>query len=199
MPVAPVDKSAQEQLQGALATIRYHQANFLIGILDDGTTVKGNMLSPQVGLEYAFQGRWERHPRWGDQFSFTDYRSFYPTDLDAVRSYLMENCKWIGPEISKRLVTAYGEQTLAVCKEEPERVTSDIAGITLRRAQEIAAMLRNNEADENLQLALKNLLGGTRVSRRAVSQILKKWGQDAPAHIRENPYALIEAIDGIGC
>ena len=26
----------------------------------------------------------------------------------------------------------------------------------------------------------------------------RQWGQDAPGRIRENPYALIEAIDGIG-
>jgi exodeoxyribonuclease V alpha subunit len=191
-------RDGQEQLQGVLSTIKFHQANFLIGVLDDGTTVKGNMLSPQVGLEYTFRGRRERHPRWGEQFAFTDYRASYPTDLDAVRSYLMENCKWIGPEISKRLVNAYGKETLAVCKADPGRVAIEIPGITLRRAQEIAAMLRNNEANENLQLALKDLLGGTKVNRRALNQILEKWGQDAPALIRENPYALIEAIDGIG-
>lgn len=191
-------RDGQQELQGVLSSVKFHQANFVIGVLENGTTVKGNMLSPQVGLEYAFRGRWERHPRWGEQFAFADYRASYPTDLDAVRSYLMENCKWIGPETSKRLVTTYGKETLAVCKAEPDRVASEIPGITHRRAAEIAAMLRNNEANENLQLALKDLLGGTKVNRGAVNQILEKWGQDAPARIRENPYALIEAIDGIG-
>ena len=191
-------RDGHEQLQGVLSAIKFHQANFLIGVLEDGTTVKGNMLSPQVGLEYTFRGRRERHPRWGEQFAFMDYRVSYPTDLDAIRSYLMENCKWIGPEISRRLVNAYGKETLAICKADPDRVASEISGLTLRRAQEIAAMLRNNEANENLQLALKDLLGGTKVNRRAVNQILEKWGKDAPALIRENPYALIEAIDGIG-
>jgi exodeoxyribonuclease V alpha subunit len=170
----------------------------LIGVLEDGTTVKGSMLSPQVGLEYTFRGRRERHPRWGEQFAFTDYRASYPTDLAAIQCYLVDNCKWIGPEISKRLVNTYGKATLAVCKESPERVASEISGITPRRAQEIAAMLRNNEANEKLQLALKDLLGGTKVNRRAANQIIEKWGQDAPVRIRENPYALIEAIDGIG-
>ena len=187
-----------EQLHGVLSTIKFHQANFLIGVLKDGTAVKGDMLSPQVELEYAFGGRWERHPRWGDQFAFTDYRASYPTDLDAVRAYLRQNCKWIGPEISKRLVSAYGKETLAICKECPDRVASETAGLTLRRAHEISAMLRNNEANEQLQLALTDLLGGTKVNRRAVNQILETWGQDAPARIRENPYALIEAIDGVG-
>ncbi|MCL6507027.1 MAG: AAA family ATPase, partial [Bryobacteraceae bacterium] len=187
-----------EQLQGVLSTIKFHQGNFLIGVLDDGTTVKGSMLSPQVGLEYTFRGRRERHPRWGEQFAFTDYRASYPTNLTAIQCYLVDNCKWIGPEIGKRLVGTYGKETLSVCKADPDRVAAEISGITPRRAKEIAAMLRNNEANENLQLALKDLLGGTKVNRRAVNQILEKWGQDAPARIRENPYALIEAIDGIG-
>ena len=191
-------RDGHEQLQGVLSTIKFHQGNFLIGVLDDGTTVKGSMLSPQVGLEYTFRGRRERHLRWGEQFAFTDYRASYPTDLAAIQCYLVDNCKWIGPEIGKRLVNTYGKETLAVCKADPDRVASEISGITPRRAKEIAAMLRNNEANENLQLALKDLLGGTKVNRRAVNQILEKWGQDAPARIRENPYALIEAIDGIG-
>jgi exodeoxyribonuclease V alpha subunit len=191
-------RDGHEQLQGVLSTIKFHQGNFLIGVLDDGTTVKGSMLSPQVGLEYTFRGRRERHPRWGEQFAFTDYRASYPTDLSAIQCYLVDNCKWIGPEIGKRLVNTYGKETLAVCKADPDRGASAISGITPRRATEIAAMLRNNEANENLQLALKDLLGGTKVNRRAVNQILEKWGQDEPARIRENPYALIEAIDGIG-
>ncbi len=185
-------------LTGVLEAIRFHKANFLIGKLDNGASVKGHMLSPQVGMEYEFRGRMERHPRFGDTFVFTDYKASYPKDATAIRAYLMENCKWIGPEISKRLVNAYGQETLSVCKAGPERVAHEIPGLTHRRALEIAAMLRNNEANEELQLALKELLGGTKVNRRSVNQMLEKWGQDAPARIRENPYALIDAIDGIG-
>ena len=191
-------QDAQEQPHGALSIIKFHQGNFVIAVLEDGTVVKGDILSPQVGLEYAFRGRWERHPRWGDQFAFTDYRASYPTDLDAVRSYLQDNCTWIGPEISTHLVDTFGKDTLAVCKERPERVVTEIRGITLGRAREIAAMLRNNEDNEQLKLALKDLLGGTKVNRRATNQILETWGPDAPARIRENPYALVEAIDGVG-
>ena len=109
------------------------------------------MLSPQVGLDYAFQGQWEQHPRFGKQFAFTGHRAAYPTDLIAVRSYLERNAKWIGPEIVGRLVRTYGSETLAVCKEHPDCIADEIAGLTLRRAQEIAVVLRNNEANENLQ------------------------------------------------
>jgi len=192
------DDMSDGQLQGILSVIKYHQANYLIGILEDGNTVKGDMISPQVGLDYAFHGRWEQHPLWGKQFAFTHYRTSYPTNLDAIRSYLMENCDWVGPTISKRLIDSYGAETLIICKKTPNRIASEIPGISLRRAEGIARMLRDIEESEHLQLALKNLLDGTGADSRARRRILEKWGQDAPARIRENPYALIDTIEGIG-
>jgi len=188
----------QNRISGSLAIIKYHQSNFLIGKLEDETTIKGNMLSPQIGMCYIFNGQWENHPRFGRQFAFTDYTTSYPTSLSAIRNYLRENCKWIGPEISKRLVNAYGKETLKICKEQPERVAKEISGLNLQRAQEITTVLRNNEANENLQLALKEILDGTRINQQAANLIIEKWGQDAPAVIRENPYILIDAINGIG-
>jgi len=198
-----VDTSARpgappETLTGTLEAIRFHKSGFLIGKLDNGTSVKGHMIAPQVGMEYEFRGRAEHHPRWGETFIFSDYKASYPKDATAIRAYLVENCKWIGPEISKRLVNAYGAETLAVCKADPERVAREIPGLTAKRALEIAAMLRNNEADEELQLRLNEILSGTRVSRRAVARIVELWGREAPDRIRANPYALIEAVDGIG-
>ena len=185
-------------LTGILEAIRFHKANFLIGKLDSGISVKGSMVAPQVGMEYAFRGRMERHPRFGETFVFSDYKASYPKDATAIRAYLMENCKWIGPEISKRLVNTYGQETLAVCKADPERVAREIPGLGSKRVLEIAAMLRNNEANEELQLRLNEILHGTRVSRRATARMVELWGHEAPDRIRANPYALIEEVEGIG-
>jgi exodeoxyribonuclease V alpha subunit len=188
----------EDSLSGVLQEIRFHKDSFLIGKLDGGASVKGNMVSPQIGMEYRFKGRWERHPRFGDTFIFSEYRASYPKELSAIRAYLMENCKWIGPEISKKLVNTFGEETLEACKSAPERVAKEIPGITQKRALEISAMLKNNEANEELQLELKRIVAGTRVSKRAVFKTIELYGQQAPEKIRENPYRLIEDIEGIG-
>ena len=103
-------------IQGTLSRICFHRDRFLIGRLDDDTTVKGTLLHPQIGLAYTLTGRWERHPRWGTQFTFTDYEAVYPTDQDAVRAYLREQCRWIGPAISRRLVETYGEDSCACAR-----------------------------------------------------------------------------------
>ena len=191
-------KATTSALSGVLREIRFHKESFLIGKLDGGASVKGNMVSPQIGMEYHFKGKWEHHPRFGDTFVFSEYRASYPKELSAIRAYLMENAKWIGPEISKKLVSTFGEDTLEVCKADPERVSKEIPGITQRRALEISAMLKNNEANEELQLQLKGIVEGTKVSKRAVFKAIELYGQQAPEKIRENPYRLIEDIDGIG-
>jgi len=183
---------------GTLQIIKYYKDNFLIGRLDSGKTVKGTMISPQKGMEYTFHGKWEHHPKYGRGFMFTEYEASYPTELAAVRAYLKENCKHIGPEISKKLVNTFGEATLRICKEEPARVAEEISGLTPERALKISAMLRNNEANEQLQLRLKEIVEGVRISRRAVNRIIALYGREAPDRIREDPYQLIDNIEGVG-
>ena len=186
------------KLSGVLKTIRFNQANFLIGILDNGSIVKGNIVSAQIGMEYSFTGKWERHPKWGEQFAFDGYSTSYPRELESVRAYLEENCKWVGPTISKLIVQEFGAETLDVCKKNPQRVADRIPGVTLKRAEEVSEMLNENEATERMYLDLKDILGGTKVSRTAVNRIVDEWGAAAPERIRENPYVLAEKIRGIG-
>lgn len=191
-------KNNDSSVAGVLEYIRFHKNNYLIGNLDSGVSVKGNMLSPQKGMEYTFSGRWEHHPTYGRTFLFGEYRASYPKELGAIRAYLKENCKWIGDEISKKLVNAYGEDVLNICKDDPERVAREIPGITPSRAREITDMLVNNQANEELQIELGRITAGTPVTKRALNRIIEAYGREAPEKIKENPYRLIEDIDGIG-
>jgi len=187
---------AEPEIAGTLAEILFHKGHFLIGRLDDGAAVKGNMFIPQIGLEYRFKGRWVGS-RWGNTFVFSSYKRSYPKSLPAVRKYLEENAKWVGPEISGKITAAYGEESLAILKKDPERVATEISGITLERAKEISEMLKRMEEHEELEIALNSALGDA-LSPRIRHKVLELWGADAPAKVRENPYALIEAIEGIG-
>jgi len=193
-----------ETLTGTLTDIRFNKNGFVIARIHTPAPnprvwgIKGTMPAPQVGMEYTLTGRWERHPRFGRTFVFSDYRSAYPKDLGAIRAYLEENCKWIGPEISKKIVNEFGADALRICKDDPDCVAAKIPGVTSPRAGEIAAMLRDNEANEELQIALKALFDGVRISRRAVNNVIAKYGHEAVEKTKTNPYALIDDIDGVG-
>ncbi len=189
---------ASVEFSGVLQSIRFQKDSFIIGKLDNGTGIKGNMLTPQVGMEYVFHGRMEHHSKFGDTFVFTDYHATLPTDSLSIRVYLMENCKWIGPEVSKNLVNRYGKESLVICKTDPKRVAKEVNGITLERAEQVSRMLLANEANEQLQIELNGIFEGVRIPKRVTTEILDMWGAGALARIRENPFALITAVRGVG-
>lgn len=200
---APDSQADGQSLTGILVAVRFHQNNFLIGQVEQAETgrlvaVKGNMAAPQTSLQYTFHGKSETHPKFGPQFAFTHYEAQYPTSTDAIRQYLIENAKWIGPRVSRAIVDKYGSDSLTVCKNEPERVAAEVAGITLDRATEIASMLLANERHERLHMALQEIIGGTAVTKWSTSKILELWGEDAPGIIRANPYLMADMIDGVG-
>jgi len=187
-----------ESITGILSGIRFYRDGFLIGKLDNGVTVKGHMRGAQIGLDCKLEGRWIRHPTYGRQFEFKSYETSYPRDDKAICAYLKENAKWVGPAISELLVETYGSEVLEICKKDPKRVAREIPGLTLKRAEMVSKMLLEREQGEALELSLKKILLGTRISHRAVAKIVEIWGKDAPQKIRENPFALIDSIGGIG-
>lgn len=195
-------EKSTEEITGTLAKIRFNQDGYMIGAIDTGNhsviPVKGPMLKPELGLEYILFGSWDENPRWGRQFKFSDYRSRLPSSTTAIEEYLADHCRWVGAVIAAKITTAYGTEALTILKNDPGRVAREISGITPERAQEIAAKLRLIEREEALDLALRDLLSGTRIPKRTIAAIKDKWGEHSAEQIKANPFALIQEFNGIG-
>lgn len=191
-----------ESLTVTLEKIRYHSEGFLIALGRTenglGTTIKGRMLSPQIGLIYKLEGHWIVNPKYGKQFDFANYTATLPVSPLTVRRYLAENAPNIGPVISGRLVARYGDAALTILKEDPERVATEITGLTVERAFEAAAVLRTHEKDEALHMSLRDIFLNIPLSKRVLGRILEAWKHEAPAVIRDNPFRLCLEIEGIG-
>lgn len=188
-------------LTGTIEKIIYQKDNFIIAIIKSGEDeykIKGNMINPQVKLKYVFSGKVETHTRYGDTFSFSDFKPLYPKELNAIKEYIQENCKWIGPTISELIVNEFKEKTIEICKNNPEIVTDKIKGITLERAKTIQTMLKENETNEELLIKIKEITTGTSLSKRAINQILVLHSGNSIDVIQKNPYSLIDSIEGIG-
>jgi len=164
-------------------------SRFVILQLESGIAALGDMATPLTGERIKFYGTESVHEKYGRQFKFTRFERQSPVGLKAVRDYLCRVAKWVGPTVADRIVTAYGDATLAVLKTEPERVAREIRGITQKRAEEIAEELRGREQEEQLVLQLGELCSG-RVPDNVMRAAKDRWGGDAPRMIRENPYLL---------
>ncbi|MHC5058914.1 MAG: helix-hairpin-helix domain-containing protein [Planctomycetota bacterium] len=192
------DSDCAAEVKGHIARVAFHGNGFLIARLDGGETVKGQMLEVQDGVAHTFRGRWEEDAKWGRQFHFESYETELPRDTVGIERYLMQNARWVGPEIARRLTEAYGEDTLQLCKEEPERVATEINGLSRKRADEVAEMLRRNEALEQVSVKVESLVASAGLSRSVVNRIIKLYREEAPEVIKANPYRLIDEVHGVG-
>jgi ATP-dependent exoDNAse (exonuclease V) alpha subunit len=79
------------------------------------------MLFPvSEGEEIKVIGNWKRHPRYGLQFQVDHWTKVDPATLEGIEKYLGSGMiKGIGPTYAKRLVGAFGLDTLRVLSEEP--------------------------------------------------------------------------------
>lgn len=192
-----LDDRRADRIQGYLSTIVYHNGTFLIARLNNGITIKGDMLVPQIALLYYFDGKWVTDPTYGKQFNFSGYQIEYPTQKSAIEEYLSENCPGIGPVTARNLADKFGADTLKILREDPKQA-ADVKGMTLAILSGATDFLLKNELNEKLNLELKDMLSGTGVTRRAITIIMATLGLDAPALIRQNPYRLIGEIRGVG-
>ena len=93
-------------------------------------TVVGSLPWVSVGEILRVVGRWTKHPTFGVQFKAEAFERYKPETASAMLKYLSSGAvKGIGPSTAAKIVEAFGENTLRILEEEPERL-SIIKGIT---------------------------------------------------------------------
>src|SRR5579859_5851306 len=161
---------------------------------DDLTTIVGTLPGVQVGELLAVEGEWERDPKYGRQLHITSFTQRLPASVEGITRYLGSGLiKGIGPKKAQRIVEHFGEQTLAIIEQQPERL-SEVKGISAKDCQQIiAAWAEQNEVKE-----LHLFLQSHDVSMNLATRIYKQYGQESIKVIRENPYKLAQDVNGIG-
>ena len=190
-----------EQLRGEVERLVYssEESGFTICRLvvpgrRDLVTVAGTMPGIQPGERLHLRGRWINHPVHGYQFRADSYSSQLPASANAVRRYLASSLvKGIGPVLAGRLVDCFGDDTLRVIDEQPERLT-EAPGVGPRRVESIKRAWEEQQEIRNVMLFLQ----GHGVSAAYSTRIYRTYGQDAVRVVQENPYRLAQDVRGIG-
>lgn len=186
-----------EIITGAIAKIVYQNDSFVIARLKGGPSIKGMMFEPKLGIEYEFRGTTELHVRFGETFKFERYRALVPLSADALLAYLGTHASFVGPAIARRIIDEFGNTCLEVLKEHPERVAASIKGISITRANLISAELKDNAANEAVELDLRDSFKGVEISKAVFERIRKTYQSNAPAIVANDPYQLARDIDGV--
>jgi exodeoxyribonuclease V alpha subunit len=188
-------------LQGTVERITYvnEDTQYVVARLDvpgsrDLATIVGNLPSLTPGETLRLQGTWTHHKKYGDQFQVHQYETVAPATLVGIQRYLGSGLiKGIGPVFAKRLVEAFGTETLRVIEETPRRLT-EVEGIGPIRLQRITSAWAEQKEIREVMLFLQ----GHGVSSTYAVKIFKTYGQAAIATVKANPYRLAQDIYGIG-
>ena len=162
--------------------------------LEDGTAVVGNLPKLNEGDHVELTGSWVVHPKYGHQFKVESINVTYPTTESGIIKYLGSGLiKGIGKVAAKRIVNKFGESTLDILDNNIARLL-DVEGIGSKKLDLIKKGWDDQKGIKNVMLFLQSHGISTSYSLK----IYKRYGEDSPDIIRENPYILIENVWGIG-
>lgn len=160
----------------------------------DLVTVVGNMVAPQPGAVMEMKGRWNHHPKFGEQFQILEYRTKTPATVYGIQRYLGSGLiKGIGPKMAKRIVAKFAEQALEIIENDIERLR-EVSGIGQKRIRMIATAWAEQQEIREVMLFLQS----HGVSTAYATKIFKHYGKASITVVRENPYRLAMDIFGIG-
>ncbi|MBP3873140.1 MAG: ATP-dependent RecD-like DNA helicase [Lachnospiraceae bacterium] len=162
--------------------------------LESVFTAVGSLPEVGVGELLELGGSWSAHPVYGEQFKISSFEIRRPEDTAAVERYLGSGMiSGVREALAHRIVKTFGEDTLRILDEEPERL-AEIKGISKSKARDIAAQLyEKRDLRDGLLFLAKYHIPNT-----LALKIWKQYGPDIYSILRENPYKLADDVRGIG-
>lgn len=192
----------RETISGVIERITFHNPDTGFAVLRvqargrrvGVVTVVGTIANPVTGEYLEASGDWVQDRDHGLQFKAEELRTTPPHTAEGIAKYLGSGLvKGIGPHFARKIVSVFGERTLAVIDESPAYL-QEIKGIGPKRIQRIRESWQEQKAVRAIMVFLQSHGIGT---ARAV-RIYKTYGDRAIDLVRENPYRLASDVWGFG-
>lgn len=98
-------------------------------------------------------GDW-KPTKYGMQYSVSNFSVTMPTTKEGIRTYLSSSLiKGIGPAMAARIVETFGEDTLNVFNDSPEKLLQ-VKGITQKRLDDILEGYQKSSSIRELMIYL---------------------------------------------
>ena len=157
-------------------------------------TVVGTLPELSPGEQAVFTGEWTEHRSYGRQFRCVSCEIQTPTTLLGIERYLGSGLiHGIGPATATLIVRQFGEETLTVLSEHPERLT-EIPGIGAKRMAMISESFREHQGARQAMIFLQSY----GIPAALAVRIGKFYGDRTPEIVRQDPYRLCDDLEGVG-
>ena len=134
------------------------------------------------------------HDIYGEQINVISYEIIPATDEFSIKKYLGSGAiKGLGAVLADRIVERFGEDTIRIIEEEPERL-AEIRGITTRKAMDICKQVEDKKDMRDIMIFLQ----GYGISPALANKIYILYGTKVYDIIKTNPYRLADDVAGVG-
>ena len=161
---------------------------------EEELTCVGSFPAVSQGTTIQASGIYTHHPVYGKQFQISSFVEKIPEDTYAMERYLGSGAiKGIGAALAARIVRRFGEDTIRIVEEEPERL-AEVKGISEKKAREIAVQVTEKTEMRKAMIFLQKY----GISLNLGAKIYQKYKDSLYTVLQENPYRLAEDISGVG-
>jgi exodeoxyribonuclease V alpha subunit len=184
-----------------IKTIFHSESNlFTVGVFklyelnEKEVTVTGYFPKFNKDLLIALSGYYTEHPRYGMQFQVSHYRRILPTDRDSIINYLKSPLfKGIGKGFAEKLVDTFGEDVLNQLKNDITIIRSIKGWTKVKEEALYEGLVLAGQSEEAMKFFTTHGLG-----IRNIMRLDRIYGTRVLEIVKENPYRLVEEVDGIG-
>ena len=158
-------------------------------------TIRASGIMPglRLGMNASLSGEMITN-QYGECFQVKTFEEVRPSDVKGIENYLSSGLiKNIGPKLAHEIVRTFGEDTLNVLDNWPERL-SEIHGVGKKRIQSIIESVKEQKEIRSIMIWLKRY----DISNALSAKIYKTYGEQSIRMLEENPYRLSDEIGGVG-
>jgi len=178
-------------IEGVVETVLFRNQNngYVVFDLDAGgelITAVGELGDIEEGEKLKLEGNYVTHAKFGPQFQAEYCERMLPGTAIHIQKYLASGViKGIGPSLAKKIVAEFGDRTLEVMENTPEKLL-DIKGISPKKCSAITDELKQIFNLRKLMAWLQKY----EIKAKYAMKAFKKWGFQSMEIIQANPYML---------
>lgn len=193
--------SNEEVLHGTIQRVTYRNPDNGYSVIQikvahsrDIITVVGNAVEAKIGAYVVARGIYKEHPKFGRQLAANSITETLPNTTDGIERYLASGMiKGIGAETAKKIVKAFGTDSLEVIYQDANRLAR-IPGVGRHKAAIISkAFAQQREIREVMQFLVAH-----GVSPNLATRIFKQYEIKTIEILTHNPYTLARDLRGVG-
>ncbi|NLY21398.1 MAG: ATP-dependent RecD-like DNA helicase [Tissierellia bacterium] len=171
-----------------------HYSIALLKTEDGSITIVGHIPYISVGMPLSAEGDMIYHETYGEQFSISKVNMDIESDAATMKLYLSSGAiVGIGPVIAERIVNAFGDKTLDVFKNSPQRLM-EVQGIGKATYEKIIDSFDSQEGHRDVLIKIS----GYGISMNLAQKLYDNYGEQILPILENNPYDVLENVSGFG-